>query len=48
MNFIEQVFGFAPDGGTGVLELLLFAVPILVISLLWASRSVHKKGKARK
>ena len=28
MDFIEQLFGMAPDGGSGALELLLFAVPI--------------------
>jgi MYXO-CTERM domain-containing protein len=28
MDFIESIFGFAPDGGSGSLELLLFAVPL--------------------
>jgi len=28
MDFIERIFGIAPDGGSGTLELLLFAVPV--------------------
>ena len=27
MDFIERIFGFAPDGGSGTLEFLLFAIP---------------------
>jgi hypothetical protein len=34
MDFIERLFGFAPDGGSGALELLLFAVPIAVLCCL--------------
>ncbi len=28
MDFIERIFGFAPDGGSGTWEMLLFAIPI--------------------
>ena len=28
MNFIERIFGFFPDGGSGSLEFLLFSIPI--------------------
>lgn len=28
MNFIETIFGIAPDGGSGSLEFLLFTLPI--------------------
>jgi hypothetical protein len=28
MDFIETIFGIAPDGGSGSLEFLLFAIPI--------------------
>jgi hypothetical protein len=28
MDFIEQLFGFSPDGGDGSFEFLLFALPI--------------------
>ena len=40
MDFIEQLFGFSPDGGTGWFEFLLFAVPLTGISILvWRKRS---------
>ena len=35
MDFIEQLFGIAPDGGTGWFEFLLFAVPLAGIAWLW-------------
>ncbi|MBZ4420198.1 hypothetical protein [Myxococcus sp. RHSTA-1-4] len=28
MDFIERIFGVAPDGGNGMLEFLLFAIPV--------------------
>ena len=35
MNLIETVFGFSPDNGTGVLELLvLLIVCVVVIGIL--------------
>jgi hypothetical protein len=45
MDFIEQLFGFSPDGGSGVFELLLFAVPIVVLSILYAARTMRNKDK---
>ena len=33
MNFIETIFNIAPDAGSGSLEALLIAVPILIASL---------------
>jgi hypothetical protein len=38
MDFIERIFGFAPDGGNGMLEFLLFAIPIAGILVLIARR----------
>jgi len=40
MDFIERIFGFSPDGGDGLFELLLFALPIagLVIVQAWRKR----------
>jgi len=35
MHFIERIFGLAPDGGNGMFELLLFAIPIAGIIALW-------------
>ena len=34
MDFIEQLFGIAPDGGNGALEFFLFALPIAAIVYL--------------
>ena len=34
MDFIERIFGIAPDGGSGLLELLLFVVPIVGIIVI--------------
>ncbi len=34
MDFIEQLFGWSPDGGDGSLELLLFAIPLAAVALL--------------
>jgi hypothetical protein len=37
VHFIEELFGLAPDGGTGSLELLWFLAPVaalLAIALL--------------
>ena len=33
MDFIEQLFGFSPDGGSGVVEFLLLAIPVVAVSL---------------
>jgi hypothetical protein len=39
LNFIERLLGLSPDGGSGLLELLLLAIPIcgLLIRLRTAS-----------
>jgi hypothetical protein len=47
MDFIEQIFGFAPDGGNGVFELLLFIVPIAGIITL-ALRRRKRAAERRK
>jgi hypothetical protein len=38
MDFIERIFGFAPDGGSGSLEFLLFAIPLAGIGYLFMKR----------
>ena len=30
MDFIERVFQLSPDGGSGMLELLLLLIPVLL------------------
>jgi hypothetical protein len=34
MDFIEKIFGFAPDGGDGSFEFWLFAIPLAGVSYL--------------
>lgn len=43
MDFIERIFGIAPDGGSGMLELLLVAIPLAGIAYLIARRQRRKK-----
>jgi hypothetical protein len=35
MDFIEKIFGFSPDGGSGAFEVLLFVIPIVGLYLLY-------------
>jgi hypothetical protein len=45
MYFIEQLFGLSPDGGSGSVEFLLFAVPVLGVGFLnlWRRRSYRMR-----
>lgn len=45
MNFIEQLFGFSPDGRSGAFELLLLAIPVVVLSAVYWTRSLQSKRK---
>jgi uncharacterized membrane protein len=38
VDFIEQIFGFAPDGGSGLFEVLLFVIPLVGMLALWQAR----------
>ena len=31
MHFIEQLFGIVPDGGNGLLEVVLIALPLIAL-----------------
>lgn len=42
MDFIEKVFGVAPDGGSGSFEVLLFILPVLFAVAVWRWKSLHK------
>ena len=35
MDFIERMFGVSPDGGSGGFEILLFLIPVGIMSLLY-------------
>jgi hypothetical protein len=43
MDFIEQLFGISPDGGSGSLELALFLIPIAGAAWLAYRRTARKK-----
>ena len=43
MDFIEKLFGVAPDGGSGALEFLLIAIPIAGLCYLTLRRRVGGK-----
>lgn len=45
MNFIEQLFGIAPDGDSGVLEFVLFALPLA--GILWIALRRRHAAKRR-
>jgi hypothetical protein len=44
MDFIERLFGLSPDGGSGLFELLLFALPVIgLIALRWRGKRRQRK-----
>jgi hypothetical protein len=45
MDFIERIFGIAPDGGSGLFEFLLFLVPLAGIAFLYFQ---NKRNQARR
>lgn len=48
MDFIERLFGIAPDGGSGWFEFLLFAIPLAGIAWLWQrQRAARRKDDDR-
>jgi len=32
MDFIEKIFGFAPDNGSGSFEVMLFLIPVAILA----------------
>jgi hypothetical protein len=45
VDFIERIFGIAPDGGDGSFELLLFALPIAGLCCLAARRRNRRRDR---
>ena len=45
MDFIERIFGIAPDGGSGSLEVLLFLLPVAGLYLLYRRRASTRRRK---
>lgn len=44
MNFIEALFGWAPDGGNGSLEWMLVLVPLAAVLAVSWKRLRHRRG----
>lgn len=44
MDFIEKLFGVSPDGGNGLFEVMLFVIPVAVLSIVVL---IRRKGKPR-
>lgn len=46
MDFIERLFGWSPDDGSGLFELMLFAIPIAgIVYLAWRRRSSARRDR---
>ena len=43
MDFIERLFGVSPDGGSGLFEFLLFAVPLAGVAWLYLRRKAARR-----
>jgi hypothetical protein len=49
MDFIERLFGVSPDGGSGLFEFLLFAVPLAGVALFyWRRRAARRRDDDEK
>ena len=48
MDFIERIFGLAPDGGSGSLEFLLFFIPLVGITWLIKYRRASRRHERPK
>lgn len=44
MDFIEKIFGFSPDGGSGAFEVMLFLIPVVVVAVLMRRRLFGTKS----
>jgi hypothetical protein len=45
MDFIEKIFGWSPDSGSGAFELMLFAIPLIGIAYLVMRRRSRRNNK---
>jgi hypothetical protein len=43
VDFIERIFGIAPDGGSGTLEVLLFLIPLAGLYLIYRFRKQPRR-----
>lgn len=47
VDFIERLFGIAPDGGSGSVASLVFAVPVLVAGMVVGRRAHSRRTVGR-
>lgn len=45
MHFIEQFFGFAPDGGSGLLEVVLLTLFVSLLAVRWRGYWSNSRGQ---
>ena len=43
MDFVERIFGFSPDGGSGSFEVLLLMIPIAGVLLIALLRGLGRR-----
>ena len=50
MDFIERIFGVAPDGGSGSFEALLFVIPLAGLAglCLWRRTAGRRAARPRR
>lgn len=48
MDFIERIFGVAPNGGDGTTEILYIAVAVAVGAVVVARRWLRRRAAARR
>jgi putative effector of murein hydrolase LrgA (UPF0299 family) len=45
MNFIEQFFGLSPDAGSGLTEMALLFVPIVIMVVVTLRQRIRLRAK---
>jgi hypothetical protein len=45
MDFVERIFGISPDSGNGTFELMLFAVPVVMVGLVFIVRRMTRSNR---
>lgn len=46
MDFIEQWFGISPDGGDGTIELLFFAIVMVLLTVIVWRRWIARRNSS--
>ena len=48
MDFIERLFGIAPDGGNGTLELLYFVLAFVAVGATAVMRQIRWRPESKR